>query len=37
MIVATIVIIAVIGVAFLIYFTKVKKTTGKAEKQFVGE
>ena len=37
LIVATIVIIAVIGVAFLIYFTKVKKTTGKAEKQFVGE
>jgi hypothetical protein len=36
-IVAAIVIIAVVGVALLVYFAKVKKTTEKAETQFVRE
>ncbi|MCZ2809402.1 MAG: hypothetical protein O2V44_08615 [Candidatus Bathyarchaeota archaeon] len=35
--IAVIVIIAVVGAAFLVYFVKVKKTTGKAEKQFMRE
>jgi len=37
LIVAAIVIIAVVGATLLVYFRKIRKTTGKAEKQFVGE